>query len=79
VQFLRFWTSNYFLGEREISAGKTAETAMVLVPSHRDVWVSAEGEKWALGSVLPRTRIALPDLQGDFVRDPNTVFDGDTP
>lgn len=79
VQFLRFWTSNYFLGERAVLEGKTAETAMVLVPSHRDVWVSAEGEKWALGSVLPRTRIALPDLQGDFVRDPNTIFHGDTP
>lgn len=79
VQFLRFWTRNYFLGELEISAGVTAETATFFVPSHRDVWVSAEGEKWALGSVLPRTRIALPDLRGDFVRDPNTILDSDTP
>jgi hypothetical protein len=79
VQRLRFWSANQLLGERELEAGETRSSVQFWVPSHRDIWVSAEGEKWGLSSVQLAGNKALPDLQGDFVRHPNAVFDSNAP
>lgn len=79
VHRLRFWTANQLLGERELEGGEIDFSVQFFVPSHRDIWVSAEGEKWALSSVQLAGNKALPDLQGDFVRHPNAVFDSNAP
>jgi len=79
VDQIHFWTAKSHLGEWAVPSDETNAFVPFFVPSHRDVWVSAEGKKWGLSSVQPASRKALPHLQGDFVRHPNTVFDGDAP
>jgi hypothetical protein len=76
---LRVWSASQLLADQDIAEQEQEVLTSFLVPVHLDVWVSAEGEDWALSSVLPATKAALPNLSGDFPRDPNAVLDGHTP
>ena len=74
---LSVWSPNHLLDERVFSEAADVLEWVTQVPSHLDVWVSFEGDGWAVSSVRLASRRAAPDLQGGLMRRTDAVFDGD--
>tara|TARA_B100000700_G_C14268305_1_gene500244 strand:- start:47 stop:388 length:342 start_codon:yes stop_codon:yes gene_type:complete len=74
---LRVWSPNHLLDEQVFNASMDVLEWVTHVPSHLDVWVSFEGEQWAVSSVRLASRRAAPDLHGDVMRGADAVFNGD--
>ena len=76
LEVLRVWSAHQLLFE-EVLEGELQ--ASVFVPAHLDVWVSAEGEDWALSSVLQRTQASPPGLSDVLSWGVNPALGGNSP